>query len=101
MTAKILLTALLIACTPSSSTTAPPDMPAGAVWLCEVESGQWCQSPRTVQTPPMEASGSLCCWNGVCVKWGGGACSGDLGWCADFTTAEDPVTGIVEATCHD
>lgn len=68
--------------------------------LCDLDGGKWCESCEGAGCP-QGISGALCCAGGFCVVWDGGACGGILGWCNNYTTARDPDTGVLVATCHD
>lgn len=115
--AKLLIIALLAGtatCATSSATpttmrsSAPSDAglaelsESGLVDLCSLEDGRWCTACGAEGEPacPQGDSGALCCQGGVCVVWTGGDCSGDLGWCSNYTTETGP-SGIEEATCWD
>lgn len=79
----------------------PADQPSGMPDLCSFPAG-YCQPCGGSALPPCPQglSGPLCCNNGACVVWSGSHCSGDLGWCFNYTTSTSE-TGLVVATCHD
>lgn len=83
-----------------ASPTAPP-RPEDFPNICD-EPEDYCEPCGGVNGPPCPAgmSGPLCCMDGVCVVWDFSHCSGDLGWCFNYTLHET-ATGIKEAVCHD
>lgn len=68
--------------------------------LCSLSGGRHCHGCDNPAGCPQENSGPLCCVGSLCVIWSGSHCSGDLGWCFNYTTSQDP-SGITVATCHD
>lgn len=105
---KPLLLALAFA--GSCSVVARPDagppveavQPGGMPDLCSYSVG-YCEPCGGAGMPscPQGDSGALCCSGDVCVIWSGSHCSGDLGWCSNYTKEVDPATGVTVATCHD
>lgn len=84
---------------------APPTggpSPTSGPFLCDFPANHCvaCGGPALPPCPANGSSGPLCCVGDICVVWSGSHCSGDLGWCFNYTKTTDP-SGVVVATCHD
>ncbi len=96
---------------PDADATTPPELGRAVAWpsqnpadyrpLCSLAGGRHCHGCDDPAGCPQEDSGPLCCVGSVCVEWSGSHCSGDLGWCFNYTKSQDPATGVTVATCHD
>jgi hypothetical protein len=121
---RFVLLAVVVAtasCNPRASVTAEPITSSPAPALASVETSaapvpavehripNVCAvfgPPHCVPCPgsscPQEDSGLLCCNAVACVVAGPTDCAAnDLYWCSNYSTQQDPATGISVATCHD
>jgi hypothetical protein len=118
-TAKILLCAFVLATScsaagvgdsmraaPAPVAEAPQVRPTAedGPYICDFPAN-YCEpcsfsDPNLPPCPLEGKSGPLCCIGDVCVVWSGSHCSGDLGWCFNYTETTGP-SGATQAICHD